>query len=305
MPEAADPYLGLRDRLVAAGLLLPSAARGLYGRSGRFERVIQGFQRLVTAEGAPEGAEALYFPPIFARADYVKLSHIQNFPDLMGSVHAFTGGEAEYRELLRQFGAGEDWTRSLTPAAVMLLPAACYPLYPTATGTLPDGGRLVELTGQVFRHEPSDDPARMQAFRQHEYVRLGTADETVAHRDGWKDRGLALLTSLGLAAEVVVANDPFFGRGGKLAKASQREQTLKFEFVVPVANPAKPTAIGSCNYHVDYFGHAYAIQTADGGVAHTSCVGFGLERVALALFVAHGFDEATWPAEVRARLGLG
>ena len=39
---------------------------------------------------------------------------------------------------------------------------------------------------------------------------------------------------------------------------------------------------------------------ADGEVAHSACVGFGMERIALALFRTHGLDPATWPVSVRA-----
>ena len=36
-----------------------------------------------------------------------------------------------------------------------------------------------------------------------------------------------------------------------------------------------------------------------------ACVGFGLERIALALFKTHGLQIAKWPGEVRDVLGLG
>jgi seryl-tRNA synthetase len=86
--------------------------------------------------------------------------------------------------------------------------------------------------------------------------------------------------------------------------ATQREQVLKFELVFPVATSEKPTAITSCNYHLDHFGHAFDIRQADGSPAHTACIGFGLERIALALFMTHGFDPDHWPAEVKSVLGL-
>jgi len=37
-------------------------------------------------------------------------------------------------------------------------------------------------------------------------------------------------------------------------------------------------------------------------VASTACLGFGLERVTLALIKTHGFDPLGWPADVRALL---
>jgi seryl-tRNA synthetase len=300
-----DAYREYFDALVANRLLVPSGVPGVYGRGTDFERVIERFDALVTRAGADRSPEVLRFPPLFNRADYQRIDHIHNFPDLMGSVHTFTGGEREHRALLDKFDGGGDWSRDLAAAEVMMTPAICYPLYPTATGTLPPGGRCVDLQGYAFRHEPSPDPARMQIFRMHEFVRLGTPADALAHRDHWLERGQEVFESVGLATGRVVANDPFFGRGGKVQKAIQREQALKFEFVVPICSAEKPTAIGSCNYHLDHFGVAFDIRTADGAVAHSACVGFGLERVALALFKTHGLALQRWPREVRDVLALG
>jgi seryl-tRNA synthetase len=84
--------------------------------------------------------------------------------------------------------------------------------------------------------------------------------------------------------------------------ATQREQAMKLELVVPIAGP-EPTAVASFNLHRDHFGTTFGILLADGTLAHTACVGFGHERIVLALLTTHGFDPATWPAEVRRALG--
>lgn len=305
-PPQGDAYDAYRKELVAAGHLIPLGVRGLYGRGGDFEHVIERFDTLVSAAGRPFAPEVMRFPPVFARAHYEQLSHIKNFPDLMGSVHTFTGADKEHRALLERFERREDWTRDLAPAGVMLVPAGCYPLYPTAAGTtLGAEGRRVDTEGFIFRHEPSDDPARMQIFRQREFVRLGTPEQALEHRDFWLAKGQEIFASVGLKVEKVVANDPFFGRGGKVQKAMQIEQVLKFELVYPICSTEKPTAIASCNYHLDTFGTTFGIKTGDGQVAHTACVGFGLERIALALFKTHGLAVGKWPAEVRGVLGLG
>ena len=120
-------------------------------------------------------------------------------------------------------------------------------------------------------------------------------------RDQWRDRALQLLVDLGLDARFDVANDPFFGRAGRMTATSQREQALKFEILVDITDP-EPTAIASFNYHQDHFSGLYGITTADGGTAHTACLGFGHERIVLALLSTHGLDVAAWPADVRDRL---
>lgn len=299
-----DVYGPFRRALIEAGLLIPSGQRGLYGRSGGFERVVRGFEALVTRAGAADASEEMHFPPVFSRGDYRKLSHLHNFPDLIGSVHAFTGNEADHRRMAAKFDAGEDWSTELVPSPVVMIPAACYPLFAAATGVLSAEGRTVDLFGFVFRHEPSDDPARMLIFRQRERVRIGTAQQALAHRDASMKFCREVLESVGLPVQLVVANDPFFGRGGRLAKATQREQDLKYELVLPICSEEKPTAIASCNYHLEYFGVNFDIFTPDGDRAHSACFGFGVERVALALFKTHGLDAGQWPLYVREALGL-
>jgi hypothetical protein len=228
--ESAGParqsYL---DELFQARLLIPTGVAGLYGYSGLFEEVLGSFDHFVTRSGADAVPEIIRFPPLLSRHQYVRTDHLDNFPQLMGSVHTFTGNEREHLALVEAKRTGGNWTSGLSATDVMLTPATCYPLYPTATGTLPEGGRTVDLQSYNFRREPSQDPARLQAFRIHEFVRLGTPRQALEHRDRWLRRGLDMLRSLGLDVKAVPANDPFFGRGARMMAATQKEQSLKFE----------------------------------------------------------------------------
>jgi seryl-tRNA synthetase len=300
----SSAYRECRQKLLDAGVLISMKVDGLYGFSGAFEDVIERFERLVTRRARKLQAEVMRFPAIMSRAEYLKMTHIEHFPDLLGSVHSFTGNERDHARLLESRKRGADWTEELSPTEVMMTPAACYPLYPTATGTLGANGRLVDLRSFVFRHEPSDDPARMMIFRQREFVRLGTAEQALAHREFWINEGEEVLNLLGLPVERIVANDPFFGRAGRLMANSQKDQVLKFELTIKVASEEKPTAITSCNYHQDHFGHTFDILAPDGSYAHTACIGYGLERIALALFMRHGFDVDRWPNSVKNQLEL-
>jgi seryl-tRNA synthetase len=155
-----------------------------------------------------------------------------------------------------------------------------------------------------YRHEPSDDPARLQSFRMREYVRIGAPEDVLEFRQRWLDQAPAIGAALGLPAATDLANDPFFGRTGKLKADSQREQGLKFELLIPVGSAAKPTACMSFNYHQDLFGTLCGLTLPNGSTAHTGCVGFGMERLVMALFRHHGFAPASWPAAVRATLSL-
>ena len=84
--------------------------------------------------------------------------------------------------------------------------------------------------------------------------------------------------------------------------ATQREQELKFEVLVPVISEDAPTALCSFNFHQEHFGKIFEIRTPDGAVANTACLGFGMERVCMALFQHHGFDPERWPKSMREKL---
>lgn len=294
-----DAQVNLLDQLIAAGLLTPTGVNGLYGRSGVFEAVIAAIEAQATRLGAGDRAEVWRFPPAITRGQLETSGYMKSFPQLAGTVHAFCGGDHDHADLLGLIDAGEDWTQGQKATEVALTPAACYPLYPmmAAQGPLPAEGRLFDVQSYCFRHEPSTDPARMQLFRMREYVRAGTPDQAQDFRELWVERAKGLMEALDLPYEVVPANDPFFGRAGKMMKLSQREQGLKLEMVIPVAN-AQPTACLSFNYHQDHFGGTWGIRLGDGSAAHTACVGFGLERLALALFRRHGLDVEAWPSSV-------
>ncbi|MFL6695289.1 MAG: amino acid--[acyl-carrier-protein] ligase [Ramlibacter sp.] len=293
---------GFAEGLVEHGLIVPTGIKGAYGRGPVFEDILRQFDALVGRVAAPDNAQELMFPPILARSMIEKVGYMDNFPQLAGSVHSFSGTDKQARELSAKVHAGERWEDMLSPTDVMLTPAACYPVYPTFSGLLPEGGKLVTVMNWVFRHEPSDEPTRLQHFRMREYIRVGHPDEVVKWRDAWLQRGLELLGGLDLPVQSDVASDPFFGRAGKMMAANQVDQRLKFEILCPVISRDKPTAICSFNWHQDHFSSKFGIRNADSSVAHTACLGFGLERVTLALIKAHGFDPADWPDKVRAQL---
>jgi seryl-tRNA synthetase len=113
---------------------------------------------------------------------------------------------------------------------------------------------------------------------------------------------MTILAALQLPARAELAADPFFGRGGKILAAGQIEQQLKFEVLVPVVSDEHSTACCSFNYHQDKFGSAFDIRLPGGDIAHSACLGFGLERIAMALFRTHGFDSEAWPSAVRGLL---
>jgi len=290
--------------LVRNGLLLESGVPGIYGHSEVFEAVRLRLDERLSSEAALRGAEKLRFPPLIPRRQLESSGYLSSFPHLCGTVYAFDGTEAQAAEQSELAARHESWDEHQRMTELALVPAACYPVYPAigARGPLPPGGVFVDAGGSwVFRHEPSEDPARRQMFHQHELVRIGEPEKVLEWRDEWAQRGLELLRSLGLDAHLDTASDPFFGRRGRMLAANQRSEALKLELLVQIAGP-EPTALASFNHHREHFGQIYGIELADGGTAHTACLGFGHERIVLALLRTHGLSPDAWPQSVRAEL---
>jgi seryl-tRNA synthetase len=137
-----------------------------------------------------------------------------------------------------------------------------------------------------------------------EYVCIGSPDDVSDFRERWMVRAQGIARDLGLAFKVDYASDPFFGRVGQMKAVSQKQQSLKFELLVPLRSEEQPTACMSFNYHRDHFGTTWDIKDATGEPAHTGCVAFGMDRLAVAMFHTHGTEPAKWPAAVREMLGF-
>ncbi|WP_269928791.1 hypothetical protein [Kocuria massiliensis] len=292
------------EALRRAGWLVPAPGGGPEGLGDAPESVVEGLNRLVRRTAGDVEAEApqrVRFPGINAFELLQRTDYVASFPQLLGAIATFDGETGDHRRLLRRLEAGEDWADELTRRDYAMVSAACHPLYRALEGTDQDR-RVYELVGDCFRDEPSPDPMRRESFRMHEIVTFGDERHCLDFRGRWLEAAHQVLTGLGLQVEIAAANDPFFGRAGKMLASGQRAAELKFEILTEVY-PGHQTAIASANYHQGHFGEAFTIA-AGSDAAHTACAGFGLERIALSLAAQHGTDTRRWPEHVRDSLGL-
>ena len=298
--QQADPL----DHLAKA-LFHPMGADGVYARTALYEGMVERLTALITRHREPD-TEVMRFPPVMSRSQLEKSGYLKSFPNLLGCVCGLHGTEREINSAVSRFEAGGDWTTSLSPADLVLSPAACYPVYPIAAarGPLPQGGLRFDVAADCFRREPSRHLDRLQSFRMREYVCIGSPDDVSDFRERWMVRAQAIARDLGLTFKVDYASDPFFGRVGQMKAVSQKQQSLKFELLIPLRSEEQPTACMSFNYHSDHFGTTWDIKDANGEPAHTGCVAFGMDRLAVAMFHTHGTDVAKWLAVVRETLGL-
>jgi seryl-tRNA synthetase len=256
--------------------LVPTSASGVHLSTGGFETIVSGLGAALT-DLATEGVRRLRTPPVIAREIIERAGYHKSFPHLLGR---------------------------MADSDLVLLPAGCYCVYPLYADVRLPAETEVIVDATCFRQEAQDEPGRLRSFRMRELVRLGTAQRCLAWRDDRLAAARDRLSELGLEIESAVASDPFFGSGNRLLRALQVERELKIELLAAVG-PGQMQAVASGNYHTDQFGRLFAIAGPDGEVAHTACLAFGYERLALALLHRHGADPDRWPDRVRKALGLG
>src|ERR1700679_3264490 len=135
-PQPADPL----DHLARA-LFHNMGNDGVYARTALYEDMIERLAALITRHREP-GTEVMRFPPVMNRGQLEKSGYLKSFPNLLGCVCGLHGPEGEIHSPVSRFDAGGDWTTSLSPADLVLSPAACYPVYPIAAsrGPLPTRG---------------------------------------------------------------------------------------------------------------------------------------------------------------------
>src|SRR5215212_2625023 len=281
--SSTNDHTGLMQKLVAHGHLIQSGERGVYGRGSICETIYSRVDALLTSFILEDEPEIFRFPPLVPRNLLDRVGYTASFPHLCGAIVGIKANETQRIKPKLEDAASLVFEHT----SLALLPAACFPAYPAIArrGALSSDGTTLDLGATcVYRNEPSDDPARLQVFHQRELVRMGSEKQVLRWRERWMDRAAAIYDQVELNATFVVATDPFFGRGGLLLARNQRDAKMKYEAVV------SGRAVSSFNYHRNEMGKAFGLTFVDGSVAHTACVGFGLERIVISLFDRHGCD---------------
>jgi seryl-tRNA synthetase len=183
-----------------------------------------------------------------------------------------------------------------------LSPAVCYHVYHRNQGvTLPETGAVYAVRGKCFRFEASNlhEMTRLWDFTMRELVFVGSEHYVLAERQRCIERVGAFFDDLELAAEIRTASDPFYIAPDASSKTYfQLTAETKYEVSALMPNEQR-LAVGSLNYHTDFFGRAFDIGLEGAGPAHSTCVGFGLERLVAAFIAQHGLEPDNWPARVR------
>ena len=186
----------------------------------------------------------------------------------------------------------------------LLAPSMCFHWYAWLRDSRDVEPMSITAVGKCFRYESGNLKTleRLWDFSMREIIFVGPKEYVLAQRQKAIDETVTLFDEWGLAYEIRSATDPFFIEEYSSQANFQSAFDLKFEACVDLPYRGDTLAAGSFNYHQDFFGRSFNIRAANGEAVHTSCVGFGLERLVLAFLAQYGLDSRCWPESIRTEL---
>lgn len=301
VPYAADPMPELEQRGE-----VHHETNGVYSFGPLLANLIGVFEDYFLELAAEFGAKPQRFPTLISAEMLGRVNYFRAFPHSL----TFATHLREDLHIISDFADNAVYEptglsaslESFSKIQVLLSPAVCYHLYfGLADKPLPGGQLAATAVGHCFRYESSNlnSLERLWDFTMREVIFVGPADYVLDNREAARKKVTPWLQELGMAYMVESANDPFFVGEFRKQAAFQNAFQLKYEIRARLPFKDSTLAVGSYNYHQDFFGRHLKITLPDGKPAHTGCVAFGLERMAYAFLAQYGLDPAQWPAIVR------
>jgi hypothetical protein len=293
-------------QMIDAGLVF-EAGEGQIGVGELFLSVMNYFDDMLRTIAVKEfGAREYQYPTLIPTTVMTQCDYFKSFPHYLMFVTRLHSDIDTYAAFLEQ-ARGSDDVRTFAlnycnNADYCLPPTMCFHTYHQYEGReLPDEmGTVITSKGKSFRFESRYRKTleRLWDFTIREMVFLGPRDFVLDCRSRFMEHVLTLAEKLELVGYCEVANDPFFCNMDAAEKVwSQRLLELKYELRLNVTRD-RTIAVGSFNFHERFFGENFSIGAGKIGNAYTSCIGFGLERLAYAFFCQYGIEKSKWPPEV-------
>jgi seryl-tRNA synthetase len=264
-----------------------------------FDRVFEGFGSAWSAQ--PLQAPVLIPDSVLARCDYFRsfpqyvtfATHLQEDVQLLNAFRERHGTASEL---------DDQALRDMERPDTCLSPAMCYHVYHWQQNrAISSEAQAYGICGPCFRYESGNMSSlkRLWNFTMREVVFLGARESVLQAREKSIEMMGQFLRDHRLAGEIRTASDPFFVAPDAVAKTHfQLSSESKFEIALPLAD-GDFLAVGSHNYHSDFFGRAFNITVEGAAAMHSVCVAFGLERWVFAFMQQHGSDPSRWPDAAR------
>ena len=284
---------------------------GFYSFQGQFLRVLRALDERVRLMAADFGAIEQDHPAVWPTRLFKMIDYFHEFPQQM-ILCAPVKDDFQSRSIFAKLYRKEaDFERVpmdelMAESSYGLQPAVCDCCYYALEGSRAHTDTYFTTANNVFRNErsPTKQLDRLTSFSVRDIMFVGSEAFVLEARERLIERLSRFIEDLQLSAKIETANDPFFANESAMKSVFQNAHRLKYELLARIPHLDIDIAIGSINLHTDFFGKAFDIRMADGALAHSGCIGVGMERTTYALFCQHGPRLEQWPSALLSQLGL-
>jgi seryl-tRNA synthetase len=263
--------------------------------SGQLLKLYRKLDVLFSNWAAAWNAVEYRVPTFIPAAEMHKLDYFRSFPHLITfpvTLQSEPGNLLEFGE--REHEKGVQLTHT-SPVQDILTPAACYHFYILLQGQSLDRPHYLTTRATCFRKEAQYFPLQRQwSFSMREIVCIGAVEDVQEFLGKMRDTVEHFAASISLPVTWIEATDPFFNASSNPKYLSQILEPVKTEMLFE-----SRLAIGSINFHRNFFGETFQVQM-EGKEAFSGCVAFGIERWMYAFLSHFGPDESSWLPSVSA-----
>ena len=250
--------------------------------------ILRKLDRLFVRWADEYGAAEYRFPVFIEARELHKLDYFSSFPHLATFPVTLDSSPEHLKEFSREAGiddAGVVRLGKCSPVREVLTPAACYHFYVLFQGASLESSLYLTTVATCFRREAYYRPLERQwNFTMREIVCIGTAEEVKEFLASHRARLERFFSKIDLPIAWQNATDPFFDPSRNPKFIAQKLDPVKTEIVF-----GGELAIGSINFHRNFFGETFGIRR-EGEAAFSGCVAFGVERWLFALLSRFGPD---------------
>jgi seryl-tRNA synthetase len=284
---------------------------GLTGLSGQLLALFRFFEREFKELADSFGAEDNHYPVMIPNELLAEMGYFGHFPqhvtfcchfqDNLPVLEAVAADSKAAIDGVPQFGD------NLVRPEHVLTPGVCLPCYCQQRDLVlaPGQVRTPTMQNHVFRYEANSfrPLARAWDFTVRDIVFFGGQEDLVRLRAEVMERVFEFCREMDLNVTLELANDPFFLDASRDKAIYQRMGEVKYELLFQLPQRDEPLAASSFNLHRDYYTSIYNTRLAEGRLAESACMGFGLERWLYGFLSQKGLDPSRWPERVTRKLG--
>lgn len=292
--HAANLQIRDIDAALAASPDVQILGDGLVGLRGSLLALFRFFEQRFKAIADDFGAEEQHYPVMVPSAVLDEVGYLGHFPQHITFCSHLPGSLPVLQAVAAQ---PETLVSRLDEPRHVLTPAVCLPCYRQHRGAVIDGVRTLTMQNHVFRYEGTNfrPMSRGWDFSVRDIVFFGSYEDLSRLRAEAMERAIGLCRELDLEVTIELANDPFFLDTSRDKAVYQRMGEVKYELLFPIPHRGESLAASSFNLHRDFYASVYDTRRANGELAESACMGFGVERWVYGFLTQKGLDPKAWP----------